>query len=241
MERKVKIQTQDNHIIYWTLNSTKVSSLKLIIFIHWWTGNQNEHQYFNAVPFFTKKGFDTFRFDLYSDEENARQFSECSIRIHAKDLTTIIEHFKNSYEEIFLVWHSLGAPTILYTDLSFISKIVLWDPTKGMESLEEKWCFYEEWIGKYILRRWIEVLIWQEMINDWKDVSNLDLMVEKITKPCKFIFAWNSEIIDAWQPYFQRIKVPFSSINIKWASHCFVEEWTERKLFKETLRWLESE
>lgn len=239
MESRIKLQTQDNHTIYGTLNSTNAKSSKLIIFVHGLTGNQNEHQFFNAVPFFTEKGFDTFRFDLYSDEDNARQLSECSIKIHSQDLTVVIEHFKNSYKELFLVGHSLGAPTILYADIKAISKIVLWDPTKWMNSLEEKWCFYDERIDKYILKWWIDVIVSQEMINNWQEVSDLKVIVNKITKPCKFIFAEENPLIhETWQPYLNSIKVPYESVKIKWATHVFVEEWVEKKLFEETLKWI---
>lgn len=59
MEKRIKLQTADNHIIYGTLNSVKSENSRLVIFVHGLTGNQNEHHYFNAVPFFTKNGFDT--------------------------------------------------------------------------------------------------------------------------------------------------------------------------------------
>ena len=68
-QQKIKLKTDDDHTIYGTLDSSKSKSL--LIFVHGITGGQNEHHYFNAVPFFTTKDFDTFRFDFYSREANA--------------------------------------------------------------------------------------------------------------------------------------------------------------------------
>ncbi len=238
MEKRLTLITEDNFTIYGTLNNSGAASTKLIIFVHGLTGGQNEHHYFNAVPFFTKEGFDTFRFDFYSDENNARQLSDCSITIHAQDLTTVVNYFKDTYDQVFLVGHSLGVPVILRTNLSPITKIVLWDPTSGMKSLEEKNCVYNEKLGKYILNWGLEIIIGQNMIDEWKEASNLKVSVEKITKPCKFVFAENGKKYEAWKPYLQFIKVPYESAVVGGASHVFVEEGAEQKLFDETLEWL---
>jgi pimeloyl-ACP methyl ester carboxylesterase len=71
MQKELQFITVDNYTIYGTLDSA--SSDTLIIFIHGLTGNQYEHHYFNAVPFFNNHDYDTFRFDLYSKRKNARQ------------------------------------------------------------------------------------------------------------------------------------------------------------------------
>lgn len=238
MEKKLKIKTPDNHLIYGTLNSNKLKNSKLIIFVHGLSGNQNEHQFFNAVPFFTNKGFDVFRFDFYSDEDRARQLSECSIKIHAKDLSLVIDYFKKIYKKLFLVGHSLGASVILRTDLTPVSRLVLWDPTKGMRSLKEKDCVYDKKSDKYILRWGVEIIIGEDMINDWKEASNLKMQIKKISKPCKFIFAGNNNIYKAWRPFLKSMDISFEYAVIKGASHVFVEEGAEQKLFKETLKWL---
>lgn len=241
MEKIVKIPTPDDHITYGTLNSLKEKSSKLIIFVHGLTGDQYEHHYFNAVPFFTNKGFDTFRFDLYSDEEKGRNLTECSISIHTQDLMTVIDNFKERYQEIFLVGHSLGAPTILNANLNSISKIIIWDPTSGMRSLKEKNCEYNEKIDKYILNWSTQTILGQEMINDWKKASNLESLIKKITKPCKFIFAGKASNYSNWKPFLQKVTAPapVEFMAIEEATHVFNEEGTEQRLFEETLKWLE--
>lgn len=83
--------------------------------------------------------FDTFRFDFYAKQNNnARPLVESSITTHSQDLKVIIDNFKDKYDELILVWHSLGPLVILSTDLFNISKLVLWDPTTSFNNIKEK-------------------------------------------------------------------------------------------------------
>ena len=88
MKDKIELKTDDNHIIYGTLDSNNNSTL--LIFVHGFTGNKDEHHYFNAVPFFIERGFDIFRFDFYSREINARPLIDSSITTQSNDLKLII-------------------------------------------------------------------------------------------------------------------------------------------------------
>jgi len=116
MREKIALKTQDNHKIFGTLDLNDNSVL--LIFVHGFTGNKDEHHYFNAVPFFMKNNFDTFRFDFYARETNhARPLAESSITTHSQDLEVVIDHFKDKYDELILIGHSLGPLVILNTDL----------------------------------------------------------------------------------------------------------------------------
>jgi pimeloyl-ACP methyl ester carboxylesterase len=252
MQERITLPTSDGHTIYGTWDSASESERKsdsyslrdtrrsLIIFVHGLTGNMYEHHYFNAVPFFTSRGFDTFRFNHYSAHDEARQLSECSISIHTEDLTTVINFFMDQYqyEHMFLVGHSLGAPVILNTDLHSIKKIVLWDPTRGMKNLEEKGCYYHKGLGNYVLEWGLDILLSQEMINDWKKAADIPSQIKKIIKPCKLIFAQKCDIHEHWQPFLKDIKVPYESVVIPGATHGFNQEGVEERLFQETLAWL---
>ena len=96
MEKQINLKTKDGHIIYGHLNSSEKSD-KLIIFVHGLTGNQTEQHYNNAPRFFNDKGFDTFRFDLYSPRTSARKTTEVSLKEHIEDLRQVIEHFGALY------------------------------------------------------------------------------------------------------------------------------------------------
>lgn len=236
MEEEVKLTTKDNFIIYGTWNYLQKSAT-LLIFVHGLSGNQYEHHYFNAVPFFTSEGFDTFRFDFYSRKPDARILSESSVTSHVQDLELIIDHFKDKYDKLILIGHSLGALTILKTDLSNISKIVIWDPTMGYKKLEDKNASFNDKLDKYILRWGMEIIVSKQLMEEWKEASNPQKLVENINKPCKFIFAEFGSF-EHWKPSLNLINVKNESVVIKGATHCYYEEGTEQKLFDETLKWI---
>lgn len=132
MEKFIKIKTSDHKIIYGTLNLAPKESDRLIIFVHGLMGYQNEHIYYNSAKHFPKRGFNTFRFDLYSEERRARNLKECTIGINADDLDTVVNYFRTKFKKIYLVGHSLGGATVMLADLKPIRSVVLWDSTYNL-------------------------------------------------------------------------------------------------------------
>jgi len=237
MEQKIQINTEDNHIIYGTLNALPGNDGTLIIFVHGLSGNQHEHHYFNAVPFFNKKGFGVFRFDFYCRKPKARSLSESTITMHAEDLELIIKHFRGKFRKIILIGHSLGALAILNADLSGISKIVLWDPTTGFKDIKEKNASFNAGLDKYILHWGKDILLGKQMIEEWKD-SDLNDLVDRLTVPCKFIFAGGSGKYGQWEPFLEKLRVENKIAIVQGATHRFCEEGTEQELFEETYKWI---
>lgn len=237
MEHEIKIKTSDNHIIYGTLNSLPKDNKNLIIFVHGLSGNQYEHHYFNAVSFFNKKCFNVFRFDFYAREPKARPLIQSTITTHANDLKSVIKHFKNKYKNIVVIGHSFGALVILNTDLSNVSRIVFWDPSTNFKDIKEKNGSFNADLDKYVLHWGIDMLLNKEMVEEWKK-SNLNKLIDKLTIPCKFIFAGDKIKYNLWKPFLEKIKIKNQTAIIEGATHCFYEEGTEQKLFEETLKWL---
>ncbi|MCR4280225.1 MAG: alpha/beta hydrolase [Candidatus Komeilibacteria bacterium] len=237
MEKKVQIKTADNYIIYGTLNALPENNDALIIFVHGLSGNQNEHHYFNAVPFFNSAGFNVFRFDFYSRADDSRPLSESSITTHVTDLQLVFDHFRGQYKKFIVIGHSLGCLVILRADLSAVAKIVFWDPTTGFDNISDKKAEFNPNLDRYILHWGKDILVGKQLIEEWKSID-LNLMVKNVTVPCKFIFAgvYNKHLL--WKPYLKKIKVEFASVIIEGASHGFVEVGTEKKLFEETLDWI---
>lgn len=234
MENGVQIKTNDNHLIYGVLNS-KGKNEKLIIFVHGLTGHKNEHQFYNAANFFPDKGFDTFRFDLYSGEKDGRNLTECTIETHSSDLNTVINYFKNNYNKICLVGHSLGGPTTLLAKTATVDSVVLWDPSFNI--FEDLSCDmkFDERINKYILRWGTECILSPEMIESWKRLG--DELIKHIIKPTKIICAGQAHLYKTWKQKIIEIKVERDFVIIEDAGHCFDEENTEKILFNETLKW----
>lgn len=233
MQKTYALPTTDNHLIHGTLDSA-VKTDKLIIFAHGLTGNQYEHQYYNAPAFFNPKGYDTFRFDFYSPEEKGRQISECSISIHVQDLETVINRFQNDYKDVYLIGHSIGCNVIMNSDTIGIKKIIYWDPTRGLKNLEEKNATYDEHGQLYTLHWGLEIQLNQQMINDWKAAADLKNLKLKLTSNSYFIFAGNYYLYDAWKPHIKGF--PLSIVPN--ATHRFVEVGTLERLYLETLKFL---
>lgn len=235
MQKFYALPTNDNHLIHGTLDGTAKTD-KLLIFAHGLTGNQYEHQYYNAPAFFNPKGYDTFRFDFYSLLKQGRQISEHSVAIHVQDLETVINHFQNDYKKLYLIGHSFGCFVIMNSDTSGIQRIIYWDPTKGMQNLQEKNATYDEHSKLYTLHWGLEIQLSQQMIDDWKKAADIESLTSKLTPNSYFIFAGNSNLRIAWQPFLENFPVE----TIPGATHRFVEEGTLEKLYQQTLKFLET-
>lgn len=240
MEQSFLIPTKDNHVIQGKLNSAAKSN-SLIIFAHGLGGSLREHQYFNAVPFFTSHGFDVCRFNFYSDVSGSRSLSECTLSIHASDLETVIRYYQDSYNNIYLVGHSLAAPVITRTNLEFIRRIILWDPTKSLTPSKQQQLRFSKELDMYIKPGKMETLLNKVMVDEWVAASDLGLEIQKLIKPTKFIFAGRHNNQEAWVPVIPTNAVQFEVVTIEYASHSFDEEGAELQLFEETLKFIKDE
>lgn len=232
MEKEIKIKTKDNKIIYGTLNSQNNETLA--IFVHGLAGNPNEHMYYNAKKQFPKQGIDTFRFSLYSDEDDARRFTECTIEIHAQDIDRVVNEFQDKYEQIVLVGHSLGGPSILLSKQN-VDAVILWDPSicedldQDIEPIPETNMHKVDW--------GIEILIGEKLIKSYKAISS-DQLLNKISLPTKIIFAEDSELKEKWMKTNIKDNKRVDISVIEGASHCFNEENTEITLFAKTIEFI---
>lgn len=229
MQKEILIETNDNYNIYGTLDSTNNND-NLIIFVHGLTWNQNEHVFYNSAKFFPNNWYNTFRFDLYTNE---RPLSDLSVKDHIKDLNIVLSYFEWKYKNIYLIWHSLGWPVILWSNINNIKAIVLWDPTINAQYYVEKICTYNKELDKYILNREIESILSKEMVNERKNID--ESILDQIIKPTKIICAWEDRLKDEWKSCYTKITVDHEFIIIEEADHCFNQDWVEEKLFKETL------
>ena len=236
MQEKIIIDTKDNKKIYGVLDQAQNSN-KLIVFVHGLTGHKNEHIFYNAGKFFPAKGFSVFRFDLYSDEPGGRKLHECDISTHSEDLNLVLEHFKEKYEEIFLVGHSLGGPTVLGADLSFVKRIVLWDPSGRLNpKIDGEWYEYNEGLDCYVVKWSVHHLIGKKMIAEWESVD-YQKWTENCFSPLKVICAGDGVLKNKWEKFVKEFKVETEYKQISSAGHCFDEEGAEEQLFQETLNW----
>ena len=239
MEKELEIKTSDKKFIYGTLLSATKKSKSLIIFVHGFTGHQNEHIFFNGANFFIEKGFDTFRFNLYAGGKKSRHFRDTKISLHGKDVTTVIKNFRKSYQKIYLVGHSYGGTALLFTDQSLVDGFIFWDASyiTSKDTLEV--IKYNRSLKAYILDWGIEIVVGKGFIEELKKFPDCGKLIKQIYKPVLFITA-DKGGSKVGRKYFSKANKPKKLLNIKGANHNF-DNWNdEQKLFKETYLWLKS-
>ncbi|OGC85051.1 hypothetical protein A3F55_02175 [Candidatus Adlerbacteria bacterium RIFCSPHIGHO2_12_FULL_53_18] len=235
MEKNLKIKTPDKHTIYGTLRLPDKGKAKtLVVHVHGLTGSPNEHFHYNGARYFTKRGLASFRFGLYFDAPGARQLQECGISTHAKDLNTVLKFFRKKYKKIFVIGHSLGAATVLSSDLSFLDGIILWDGTKSIRGPKRKDFVYSKKLDAYILDWRMQTIMSKKMYKEWAEFPLPKDATKNLTKPLKVIVAGVGRLIDAGKDYYRSAKGPKEFATIKGAGHTFNEDGTEEKLFAET-------
>jgi pimeloyl-ACP methyl ester carboxylesterase len=240
MKKENSILTADGHKIYGTQTFAEVASGKLVIFVHGFTGHKDEHIFFNGAKFFNQHGYDAFRFDLYSGEEGARHFRDTSISLHGKDITAVLEHFKPSYEKIYLVGHSYGGTSLLCTDASLASALIFWDASYITEKDSETDLAYNPSLDAYLLKDRVDYLVGKKFVEDLKHFPDCGELAARIHVPVKFITAGKEGGNDsAGQKFFAHANEPKALANIPTADHCFNGFEEEDKLFQETLEWVE--
>ncbi len=222
MEETLKIVDSEN-IVHWKLNS-KQKSEKLIIFVHWLWWNINEHIFFNWYKFFNDKWFDTFRIDLYREIN----LTNNTIANQIKDLELTINYFKDKYDEIYLIWHSLWWPIILLSDLSHIKKIVLRDPCLNTKmSLKDELKYSDHYI---YVSWWMDIIIWDQMEQEILSIWDLN---ERLNNKVKLIYASNKKL------FAELSKMDIEYDFVKDSDHPFRNEWNLEELFEKTFNYLQ--
>ena len=237
MQKTIKIKTKDGFQIYGDMLSASKPSNKLVIFCHGFTGNRNEHIFFNGAQYFTKKGFDTLRLGFYSDEKGARHFENTKISQHGQDITTVVNHFSKKYKKIYLVGHSFGGTSLLFTDPSKVSAMVFWDATYIDVVGEKKFWPHKKDRGGYNIDWGISTIVGKDFVEELLNFPDCGELVKKIHTPVKFIGIGNTNTSPA-KKYFTKANEPKSLAVIKEADHCFNSPKTEQQLFEETYDWV---
>ncbi|MCK5416335.1 alpha/beta hydrolase [Candidatus Parcubacteria bacterium] len=236
MQEQIILKTKDDKKIYGVLDGENDNS-KLVVIVHSLTGHKNEHHFYNAVKFFTKQGFSVFRFDLYTDEPDGRKLHECSIGTHSQDLNTVLSHFKDKYQNIYLIGHSLGGPVIMGANMEIASQIVLWDPSDRLNpKTDGEWYEYNKRLDTYIIKWGVHYIAGKELITEWENID-YKKWIEDCNVPLKVICAGEGVLKNKWKKFIDEFKVEHEYKVIDGAGHCFDECDKEEILFDETLTW----
>lgn len=242
MEKEVTVRTPDRKIIYGRLRGSL--NKPLVIFVHGLTSHMDEPLFFNGARFFEKKGFSSFRFNLYDGRKGSRILTQSTLKTHASDLIAVASYLsQKGAKKLFVVGHSYGGPTILLSDLSFYRAAVLWDPSYGFRWKEGKVLRKVPALDAYVMRWGIEVLLNKEMVR-YHNTLRWESLIENLHFPMKIICAEKGILFKNWRQALKKYPVagPHNQnfVVIKNADHSFSTDIAMKKLFQETIKFLKA-
>lgn len=238
MEKEVRIPTSQRKFIYGKLRG----SLKqpLVIFVHGLGAWMEMHLYYNGSRYLEKHGFASFRFNLYGYEKDARKLGECTLKTHALDLDTVIEYFrKKGVKKIFVVGHSYGGPTILFSKKKDFDGVVFWDASYG-DPLSFENVKYNKELDAFIAVWNFGIVLNKKMVQEGKTLKQKEeQLIQEIRVPIKIIVAGKGLLVTGGKEYYQLANEPKELAIVQGADHIFAKGDTLEVLLKETLSWLQ--
>lgn len=213
----------------------------LFIVIHGLLGNMDEEFYGSAVQWFGKRGFSTFRFNLYGPQRGARQLTDCTLKVHSSDLDKVVGYFKKKgVKKIFVAGHSFGGLTILLSRKQDFDGAVLWDPSYKTSFTKKVYGFpggkYIKEIKGYLMRWGINVVIGKAMAEE-VDSLRWNSIAKNFKVPFKLVLAGNGELKGA-KSYISSAKVKTELATIKGATHYFNDKkGLQENVFRSSLKW----
>ena len=215
---------------------TVQDSKKCIVFVHGLTGHKDESHYLKAVEFFVPRWYTCLRFNYYSSLLWARTLHTSSITTHNRDLEDILSQIHWRYEEIYLVGHSLGGPSIvgIKSIPHEVKKVILWDPVVELISLKER-CT-KEWEYIFFENSGKKICISQELFEETSSIDNMK-SIQEFPLPICIVFAQ----LHKYAKYSQYMtEVGVKNVTIAWATHCFREPGKVEELYIQTLQFIET-
>ncbi len=234
------IDADDGKKIYGKTNKLEDSG-RCVVMVHGLTGHMNEYQNKIAANILAQAGFTVLRFNLYDGEKDGRSLTDSTLKIHANDLKTVMKEKTSDFDEIYMIGHSYGGPTVMIAEPRQVDAICLWDPSFDLPSI---WTWDDvKLIEKNGLRFFgtaVECLIGDEFIkeayNEY-DVEECLKLSESVNRPIlvlhadKFRYAkqdisWHS----AGHPESERIILEDTD-------HCFWDGQNLEQVLKHTINW----
>lgn len=201
----------------------------------------DEEFYHSAIRWFKKRGFSTFRFNLYDYHKDARQLMDCTLRLHGSDLDVVVCYFrKRGVKKIFVAGHSFGGLTIFSSLKQDFDGAVFWDPSYKISFKKAAYGFpggkYVKEVNGYLMRWGVNLIIGKAMAEEidsfpWNSISR------NFKAPFKIIIAGKGLLIGS-KKYLNNARAEKNLMVIKGATHYFNDrEGMQEKVFKASEAW----
>ena len=246
MEQRWALKTDDGFVIHGLKNVSDQAAppaRRAIFICHGLTGHMYEYAIKCAADHF-QNDFDVYRFNFYDGEEGARSLIDCTIQTHADDLNRVLDKFGGGYDQIYLIGHSYGGPTIMLANPDHIMAVSLWDPSYDLRQIQQEFSErYIEHLDYYVVNWGTSYLISKDMYNEagQLDQNACADLAQKFNAPVQVIHAGNGLYCTQPQSYHSYGKAENIALNqrhiVPGTEHCFYEGDSCKELLSKTEQW----
>ena len=240
MEKDIKIKISKNVAVYGRFSGSFKKSLFIVV--HGLPGHFEESLPQGSTRWFAKRGFASFRFNLYGWQNDARQLVDCTLRTHANDLDVIVRYFRRrGVRKIFVAGHSYGGPTVLLSRDQSFDAVVLWDPSYRSSFTKKQYGFpggkYVKELSGYFMKWGVNPIIGERMAKE-ADALSWDILTRNFHVPLKIIVAEKGVLLPGAKYYFRTANAPKDFAVMKGATHYFDDRIGMREnLFRISEQW----
>jgi len=248
-EKIIRIQGADQNGIYGRIRET--GSDKLIIHLHGMTHNMDHMLEVVSADFLTQHGFDHCRIGLYVRVDDSRSLANSTLSTHVRDIRSALEHFRDTYSEIYITAHSLSALAVLMLcpdDIANIKAMSFWDPAFDVTHFWStgNYLQYMPEYKQYQLDYGAVFVLGEEMVKeiaDYPDSKCLEL-AEKCKVPVQMVIPEQSIFLasphTSPETYKNAFAGPFSLEHIAGTDHRFATEGKQKELLEIVLKYFNS-
>ena len=242
MEKDLKLRISKNVTIYGRFQGPL--SKPLFIIVHGLPGSYQERFYEQAAFWFAKKGYATFRFNLYDWRKNARQLIDCTLKTHASDIDAVVAYFrKRGVKNVFLAGHSYGCPSILLSKQQDFDAVALWDPSYRISFTKRRYKVpggrYVKELNGYCMKWGANVMIGKKMAEE-ADSLDWDNLPKRFHIPMMIFASEKGVLVKGAKKYFSVAHKPKAMTIIKGATHYFDDRpGMQEKVFARSKKWFD--
>jgi hypothetical protein len=240
MEKLLKIPLSADLKLYGKFSGSFDHPLFMVV--HGLPCSMEEAIYQGATKWFGKKGYATFRFNLYDWHKDARQLIDSTLSTHADDIDTIVRYFKKrGTKKVFVAGHSFGGPSVLLSREKQFDAVVLWDPSYELSFTKSVYGVpggrYVKELDGYLMHWGSNPIIGKSMAQeadalDWKHLT------KDLERPLRIITAEKGVLMRSARQYYKTACDPKDLAVIEGATHYFDDvEGMQRKLYALTEQW----
>lgn len=242
-ENIISIEGQDNNKIYALHNNE--GNKKLVLHLHGMTHAPQFLLEVTSSEFFVAKGYDHCRPDFYASPEDSRHLENSSLSTHIKDIKSVLHHFKDAYDEIFVTAHSLSGLAMIIANPKGIKAMSLWDPSTDVTNFWKSGPYLTPIPERkqYHLNYGRTFAISEEMVDEIKHYpdEHCQKLASQIKTPTQFVIPEESIFLasphTSPEVYKDKFKGPFELQRIDTANHGFSKPGNREPLFQKTLQF----